>query len=343
MWDFYGLRQWILKYVSRHGKVVEAGCGRGRYVFYLSRLGIDIEGLDFSEATIRYLEEWKKEHYFDIAFRLGEVTALPYEDNSLSGYISLGVLEHFIEGPRVPLAEAYRVLRPGGIAVISTPSVSFNVFLQKLKRRVKNFLKRILGFRVDPEKFFQYWYRPARLKKFVSESGLQVMQAKGGDLLYAFCERGGFSARNIREGTLAYKFSNRFENTFLGSLGAQSMTISVKAADRMFCFLCGENSANRSSLKKFSVPICDRCSEDDLAVFYKKSRRPVYGSPYSIDPPIQSPVDEVCGFCGQTYMTDSLFEQYGFSVSACPRCLQEPEVNILLANTKVQPIWRMRI
>ena len=43
-WDFYGLRPWILKYVPRYGKVIEAGCGSGRWVFYLSRLGINIEG-----------------------------------------------------------------------------------------------------------------------------------------------------------------------------------------------------------------------------------------------------------------------------------------------------------
>ena len=63
MWDFYGLRQWILKYVPRHGKSVEAGCGLGRYVFYLSQLGLDIEGIDFSEPTILYLNKWKRRLY----------------------------------------------------------------------------------------------------------------------------------------------------------------------------------------------------------------------------------------------------------------------------------------
>jgi ubiquinone/menaquinone biosynthesis C-methylase UbiE len=343
MWDFYGLRQWMLKFVSRYGKVVEAGCGLGRYVFYLSRLGIDIEGIDFSESTIQYLNGWEKDHHFGVDFRVGEVTALPYEDNSLSCYISLGVIEHFIEGPKMPLAEAYRVLRPGGIAVISTPSVSFNVFLRKSKRAIKNLIKRILRYRIEPEKFFQYWYRPAQLKKFVSESGLMVRQAKGGDLLYVFCERGGFSGKNIGEDTFAYKFSHRFEDTLLSYLGAQAITISVKAADRMFCFLCGENTANRSSLKKFDVPICGKCRDTALAAFYKKGRRSVFGAPYLIDPPVQPPDDEVCRFCRQTYRTDSLFEYDGFSVSVCPRCLKKPKVNILLANTRIQPIWRKRI
>lgn len=60
MWDFYGLRPWILKFTPRHGKIVEAGCGLGRYNFYFSRMGIDIEGVDFSKPTVEYLNSWKK-------------------------------------------------------------------------------------------------------------------------------------------------------------------------------------------------------------------------------------------------------------------------------------------
>ena len=59
-WDFYGLRPWILKYTPRNGKVLEAGCGLGRWNFYLSNLGIDIEGLDFSGETINSLKAGRK-------------------------------------------------------------------------------------------------------------------------------------------------------------------------------------------------------------------------------------------------------------------------------------------
>jgi SAM-dependent methyltransferase len=59
-WDYYGLRPWILKYVPRNDKVLEAGCGLGRWAFYLSNLGINIDGLDFSKSTIEYLQDWQK-------------------------------------------------------------------------------------------------------------------------------------------------------------------------------------------------------------------------------------------------------------------------------------------
>jgi len=65
MWDFFGLRPWILKYTPRYGKVCEAGCGLGRYVFYLNKLGIDIEGLDFEQETIDFLNIWKTQNGFE--------------------------------------------------------------------------------------------------------------------------------------------------------------------------------------------------------------------------------------------------------------------------------------
>ena len=342
MWDFYGLRQWILKYMPRHGKSVEAGCGLGRYVFYLSQLGLDIEGIDFSEPTILYLNKWKKEHDLHADFKTGDVTNLPYMDNSLSGYISLGVVEHFIEGPHRPLREAYRVLRLGGIAIITTPSISFNVFIQKAKKAIKNQIKTVLRYKQPQEAFFQYWYRPGKLKKFVEGAGLSVVRYSGADLLYAFCERGCFTGENLREGTFAYKFSHMFENGFLSTLGAQSVTISIKTADVMFCFLCGKETALKSSLKKYDVPLCDECIKGKLAQFYKKQKKPSFSEPYLINPPIKPPTKGVCEFCGVEYKTHPLFEDFGFSKKACSACLKNSEVNIILSNKHVKPVWRKR-
>lgn len=92
MWDFYGLRPIILKYTPRNGKSIEAGCGMGRYNFLLSLMGINIEGIDFSKSTIDYLNNWKRENNFNNIFLYGDITSLPYDDESLSGYLSFGVL-----------------------------------------------------------------------------------------------------------------------------------------------------------------------------------------------------------------------------------------------------------
>lgn len=342
MWDFYGLRNWILKYVPRNGKTIEAGCGMGRYVFYLSKLGIDIEGIDFSARLINLINSWKIKNDFDVNFISGDISMLPYKANSLNGYISLGVLEHFKEGPHVPLQEAYRVLKDGGIAIISTPSVSFNVFINRFRKKLKRIAKKILRYKIEPEAFFQYWYRPKKLKRFIESAGFKVVRYSSADLMYAFCERGNFTGKNLKEGSFAYWFANKFENTPLNTIGAQSITISVKTADKMHCFFCDEKTAGQNSLLEYDVAVCKKCSKDNVSLFYLRTRKTKYDLPYIIEPPVKKPTQELCEYCRQNYFSDILFEDYGFSKKVCRDCLQKSQVNIDLANNYVKPIWRPR-
>ena len=341
-WDYWGLRQWILKFVPRQGKTLEAGCGLGRNNFYLESLGIDIDGLDFSYETITLLNSWKKKNEYNSNFIQGDITKLPYPDNSLSGYMSLGVIEHFIEGPQKALAEAYRVLRPGGIAIITTPGVSFYIFYSKLKNQIKRIIKKILFIKSAAPLFFQYWYNVQKLKRFVEDAGLYVSRYSSADLMYAFCEAGGFSDKWVKEGSFGYWFSLMSETSILKFLGAQSVTISVKTAPLMHCFFCGELSANPDSLNKYDIPVCKLCSDDcnNLAHLYIKKRKVTFAQPYIISPPILIPEEKKCSFCDKGYTTDLLFEDYGFNRKVCKSCLKKSEINILLSNLNVKPVWR---
>lgn len=341
-WDFYGLRPWIMKFTPRHGKVLEAGCGLGRWVLLLSRLGIEIEGLDFARPTIDYLNDWKKDRDFDASFVVGDVTKLEYADNSLSGYLSFGVVEHFQEGPHKALNEACRVLRPGGVAIITTPSKSWYIPIKHGKQKLKRIAKKLLGRKLPPVTFFQYEYRPAQLARHVSNSGLSVTQYAGCDLLYTFFEKGKHTGKNISKDSFAGRFSRRFEKTWLRNYGAQAITISVKVADDMHCFLCGEPNAQRDSLNNYLVPVCPSCQGQKNAGFYKKGANTGYHHQYQFRTPILPPQEKVCSESGDSFQTDVIFEQYGFAKPVSPAHLKRPEVNIKLSNTDLQPVWRNR-
>jgi ubiquinone/menaquinone biosynthesis C-methylase UbiE len=342
MWDFYGGRPWILKYTPRFGKVLEAGCGLGRYNFYLSNFGIDITGLDFSQKTIDLLNEWKlRNNYNNVSFIKGDIMQLPFQNGSLSAYLSFGVVEHFHEGPYKPLLEAFRVLRPGGIAIITTPNRSWNIIRVRCYSFFKAIIKKLIGRKVI-KSFYQFEYTPKQLKKHVGKAGLRVTEFTSTDFLYTFNEFFNFKNKNIKEGSVIYSLSHILDKTIFKKYGAQSITISVKVAEKMHCFFCDEESATLKSLKTFIVPVCRSCARAPLAKSYQKKSKTKFHNKYIINREILSVRIRECEFCGESYQTDILFEDFGFNKNVCPLCLKKKSINLLLSNENIQPVWRMR-
>ncbi len=107
----------IHRWLPPEGRVLEAGCGLAHHVVALRQRGWDAEGVDFAMETIDAVRAiWP-----DLPVQVGDVTRLDVPANTYSGYISLGVMEHCLDGPTTFLSEAWRVLRPGGLAFISVP------------------------------------------------------------------------------------------------------------------------------------------------------------------------------------------------------------------------------
>src|SRR5205823_5854428 len=106
-------------------RTLEAGCGLGRFTVAAHARGYRAEGLDWSAPTIARL----RQQFPEIAWHLGDIRRLAFAEGTFDAIYLPGVCEHFEEGPTAVLAEGRRVLRPGGIAVISTPC--FNGRLQR--------------------------------------------------------------------------------------------------------------------------------------------------------------------------------------------------------------------
>lgn len=342
MWDFYGGRQWILKYISRYGKVIEAGCGLGRYVFYISRLGIDIEGVDFSDVVINKLSAAKGQIEPRATFKKGDILGLPYTDNSISCYVSLGVVEHFVEGPQKAIKEAFRVLRPGGIAIITTPNVSLHVRYKNLKNSIKKIIKKLLGKELSKNPFFQYEYKPSILKKYIENQGLYVSRAESCDLLYPLFKLKWFRGEDSRKDNFIARVALLLEKSFLRNLGGQTITISIKKAPLMYCFLSGKKTATLDSLENYDVPISKEYYGTELAKLYLKKQPVIFSGRYAINRPRLIPELRRCHFSGKEYYTDEIFEDYGFNINVSPDEILNPLINIQLGTKNIKPIWRAR-
>src|SRR5690606_4146133 len=96
----------VQKHLPKGSAVLEGGCGRGQLVHALQHQGYKAIGVDFAVQTIKKIKEVVPE----LDVRVGDVFALDFPDNSLDGYISVGVIEHFWEGYQTILKEMIRVL-----------------------------------------------------------------------------------------------------------------------------------------------------------------------------------------------------------------------------------------
>ena len=165
--------QIFLRVLPKTEKILEGGCGLAPYLIRLRQLGYDVEGIDYNQEPI------DKVLAFDpkLPVRVGDVTAIPYLDNYFGGYISLGVIEHFTEGPVKAIREARRVLKPGGVFVVAVPQNHLFMRLQAPSRALKRnaFLRRLLGKRTDTHYWEQY-FKNDELKATLMREGFDVRE-----------------------------------------------------------------------------------------------------------------------------------------------------------------------
>ncbi|HEX2173212.1 MAG TPA: class I SAM-dependent methyltransferase [Dehalococcoidia bacterium] len=106
------LRRALRAIDGRGGRILEAGCGAGRFIRTIKRLRPDLVayGADVSEAAIRRARTYDDGVTYDV----GSLSHLPYPDASFDMVVLFDVLEH-VENPCTALNELARVLAPGGL------------------------------------------------------------------------------------------------------------------------------------------------------------------------------------------------------------------------------------
>jgi SAM-dependent methyltransferase len=112
-----GLLPTVLQYVPEGQCVLESGCGAGRYVKYLSDRNRHIVGLEWVVETLQMVHE----NWPELCLVGGDCANSPFADESFDAVISLGVVEHWPEGPESPLRDIMRVLKHHGVAIITVP------------------------------------------------------------------------------------------------------------------------------------------------------------------------------------------------------------------------------
>jgi ubiquinone/menaquinone biosynthesis C-methylase UbiE len=143
----------------RGKRVLEIGCGRGGFAGWLERQGADLLAADFSDEALRQA----RAHFAgsSIQWMVQDIQRLTLEDNSFDTVISCETVEH-VPDPRRVIQELARVLRPGGILVLTCPNYLgpmglYRAYMRLTGRRFTEEGQPINQLTLAPRTF--YWLR----------------------------------------------------------------------------------------------------------------------------------------------------------------------------------------
>ena len=118
--------EWILPVVRHEVKhlppgsiVVDMGCGNGSILAHLREYRFELHGLDASRSGLAQAEKAYPDIQFSCADLMSDLSS-HFLAGRCDAVISTEVVEHVFL-PRLFAANCYRMLKPGGCLVISTP------------------------------------------------------------------------------------------------------------------------------------------------------------------------------------------------------------------------------
>lgn len=179
--------------------VLDVGCGPGIWTRALARRGYRAIGMDLTGAGVRIARDGLALYGLEGSLVQGDAEHLPFPDGSLDGIVSHGVIHHTPDTEGC-LREMGRVLRPGGIAVVSV--YYRNVILRS--RVLTRVVSSLLGARVS---------LPGRRRQDLLAGGDPdeiVRRYDGGDNPLGKAYTAEEFARMVRAGGLRIQRTGRF-------------------------------------------------------------------------------------------------------------------------------------
>lgn len=105
--------------VSSHPRIVDLGCGPGRYSLELAKAGYDVTGIDYNQLAIEYAKKQSEMKKFEINYQIGDIKQF-----SLTDKVDVALLIYHVYGSFSPserqdiFKKIYQSLRPDGLVIL---------------------------------------------------------------------------------------------------------------------------------------------------------------------------------------------------------------------------------
>lgn len=151
--------------------VLEIGCGTGLFSRYLAETGANMAVSDLSWELLKQVEVAEGAVIRPI---LSDAERLPFRSGAFDAVVGSSILHHL--APDVALAEAFRVLRPGGTIAFAEPNMlNPQIAIQKNVAPIK----RWLGDSPDERAFFRW-----QAVRLLEAAGFERVSATPHDFLH---------------------------------------------------------------------------------------------------------------------------------------------------------------
>lgn len=193
---------WILDEIRRNigyrAEILDMGCGGGFLSNDLALAGHSVTGIDLSTSSLKVAESRDRTH--KVRYLHGDVYQVPFPSESFDVVAAMDLLEH-VSDPRKVIAEANRVLRPGGLFFFNTFNknpLSWLVVIKGMEWFVKN----------TPKDYHVYslFINPNKLRGWMDDIGLETMAIRG--LRPVFAQKALYQL--LRTGVVAKDFRFTF-------------------------------------------------------------------------------------------------------------------------------------
>lgn len=178
--------KFLFDYLKKGDKVLDLGCGNGRFYPWFQEKGIAYVGVDFSSSLI----EIAKKKFPKGKFYLGNALKLPFKNNEFDALFAIALLHHIPSNElRLKvLLEAKRVLKKNGLLVLTV----WNLWQKKYFKYIfSEFKRKILGkSKLDFKDCYIPWskgevkiqrychaFTLRELKKLIIKSGFELISS----------------------------------------------------------------------------------------------------------------------------------------------------------------------
>lgn len=174
---FLKKRQRYDKYVIRQDaqRILDLGCGNGGQSIYLAQMGYEVYGIDVSDEAIKLARDYASREQLDVTFLTQGCEQLSFEPDFFDAVICHGVLDHVpMETAIDSVQEIQRVLRPGGLFLVSLASVRSSLFGEGLSAGQNTYV-----LEHGPEEGqIQHYFNEEEIRTLLPEAQFRLLETR---------------------------------------------------------------------------------------------------------------------------------------------------------------------